>query len=129
MMQEKGLSNYELHYFAQDQDKQKGHGSDYVSITNKYEDESLDFVLIDGIYRGACSNAALRLLRPGGILVLDDAHWYLPSDSRSQSARSRIDGPASPDWEVFQEATKDWRCFWTSDNCLRDTAIFIKACR
>jgi len=126
MLKEEGCTNCELLFFKQDQPKELGQGTEYVSVPNMFDRYSLDFALIDGIYRSACSNAVLDRIKPGGILVLDDAQWYLPSKSITQNARSLEEGPATEDWETFLERIAKWRCIWTSDNCLHDTAIFIR---
>jgi predicted O-methyltransferase YrrM len=127
IMDRKGLNNFELLFFEQDQPKEKGHGSKYLSVFERFTEESLDFIFIDGIYRGACASLAPKFIKPGGLIILDDAQWYLPSNSVSLFSRSHKDGPASDDWEGFLRSVCNWRCIWTSDKCLHDTAIFIKA--
>lgn len=49
----------------------------YVDVIHRYAYDYFDMVLIDGIARRACVHAAIRHVRPGGILVLDntDFHW------------------------------------------------------
>ncbi len=50
----------------------------YDNICNKFPDEYFDLILVDGRDRVRCVNASLRILKPGGILMLDDAQrsWY-----------------------------------------------------
>jgi predicted O-methyltransferase YrrM len=97
----------------------------YARTAERFADGSLDFILVDGIYRDACANASLSKLRDGGLLILDDAHRYLPSESTSPYARTAEQGPASPGWTRFLEAVRDWRFLWTS-NGVSDTVIFYK---
>jgi predicted O-methyltransferase YrrM len=97
----------------------------YARAAERFADGSLDFILVDGIYRDACANAALPKLRSGGLFILDDAHRYLPSESISPYARTFEQGAASPAWESFHHAVREWRSLWTS-NGVSDTVIFYK---
>jgi len=101
---------------------------------NNFQDNTLDFVLIDGGPRNVCSNVVVKKIKLGGILVLDDANRFLPSDSKSPTSRNKIDGPRvslseerEPGlrWDDFLVKVHDWRCIWTS-NGVKDTAIYIK---
>jgi predicted O-methyltransferase YrrM len=100
-------------------------GGGYTHAADRFAAKSLDFILVDGIYRDACANAALGKLRSGGLFILDDAHRYLPSESKSPYARSLEDGPATPAWVRFLAAVGSWRSQWTS-NGVSDTVIFYK---
>lgn len=44
----------------------------YDSVCDQFADESLDLVLVDGRGRVECATAALRLIKPGGILMVDN---------------------------------------------------------
>jgi hypothetical protein len=90
--------------------------------------QQFDFVLMDGLYRDECALAALTRLKPQGVLVLDNANWYLPSTSRSPNSRSPADGPASPQWARFEDGVCTWERIWTS-NGVTDTAIWVKPAR
>ncbi len=105
---------------------QPGGSSDtYVTAAANFPDNNLDFVLIDGIARDACANASIDKIRSGGLLIIDDAHRYLPSRSVSPYARTLSQGPANPGWALFLENVQSWRCLWTSKG-VSDTAIYIK---
>jgi predicted O-methyltransferase YrrM len=101
---------------------------DYVGVATTFEPESLGCVLIDGVpeLRDACALAAVPLVQRAGLLVIDNANWYLPSPSRAPSSRARSDGPASAQWTEFQRRVADWRVYWTS-NGVWDTAIWVRA--
>ena len=47
--------------------------SDYADIIKKYNDNSFDFILVDGRWRVTCIKNAIPKLRSGGILVLDNS--------------------------------------------------------
>jgi len=83
---------------------------------------SLDYVLVDAIYRGECALRATTALRLGGLLVVDNVERYLPSTTR---APERLTGAPSAVWLEFQHRVADWRSIWTS-NGVTDTAIWIK---
>lgn len=97
----------------------------YVNISEEFQKESLDFILVDGMCRSSCALRAIMLLKPGGILVVDNINWFLPSNSRSPASRTSATGPLSPRWELFQSKVKPWRHYWTS-NGVTDTAIWEK---
>ena len=46
----------------------------YVAVADEFTPGSLDLVVIDGMCRAECAQRAARLLRPGGIAVLDDTN-------------------------------------------------------
>jgi predicted O-methyltransferase YrrM len=98
---------------------------DYSSAANQINNGSLDFVLVDGIDRGKCAVSSLEKLKPGGILVIDDVHRYLPSESRAPLARKPGDGAVDEDWQEFLKRTMDWEYIWTS-NGVKDTVIYHK---
>jgi predicted O-methyltransferase YrrM len=100
---------------------------EYVGVTTTFELASLGCVLIDGVpeLRDACALAAVPLVQPGGLLVLDNANWYLPSASRAPGSQTHPGGPASPAWAEFQDLVAGWRAYWTS-NGVWDTAIWVR---
>jgi predicted O-methyltransferase YrrM len=99
--------------------------SEYVTVVRQFEKEQLDFVLVDGVYRSACANSVIDYIRDGGLLIIDDSHRYLPSNSKSPGARSYNQGPVSKEWEKFYDMVFCWRFIWTS-NGVSDTAFYFK---
>ncbi len=97
----------------------------YVDVVDSMDDNVLDFVLVDGIDRAACAVRSLDKLKPGGILVVDDVHRYLPSRSRAPLARKPEAGPIDVAWQDFMVRTIDWEYIWTS-NGVKDTVIYYK---
>jgi hypothetical protein len=100
----------------------------YVGICDSIASESLDFVLVDGaLARDACCHRSIGLLKPGALLILDNANWYIPCNSHSPGTRhpgdnSRFDATS---WDCFLERVALWRRIWTTDGCA-DTAFWIK---
>ena len=98
--------------------------SDYVKVLNRFEGSSLDLVLVDGIYRSDCAVLGAPKVKPGGMIVLDNANRYLPNDdTTSPDSRRESDGPANSRWAEFLRLVEDWRLIWTSSG-VTDTAIF-----
>ncbi len=122
------LQNVDYLLVKKDVEDEEGQDSAYVRTTDKLSKNSFDFTLIDGAYRDSCALVSLELLRPGGILIIDDAHWFLPSNSTSPKARTRAQGPASTKWEQFTNAVVSWRCIRTTDG-IHDTLLYLKPCQ
>lgn len=97
------------------------HREAYVNA-HEITDASLDFVLVDGEYRDHCTQRAIRLLRSGGILIIDNAELYLPSDTRSPW---RVPQPATLLWRHLVDELAGWQRIWTT-NGVWDTAMWIK---
>ena len=104
-----------------------GYGEDpsYPQVVDEMLDSSLDFALVDGIYRDYCAVDVVDKIKPGGVLIIDNVNHYLPSDSFAPNSRSYKQGPISGLWGKFLEIIKDWRCIWTS-NGVSDTAFYYK---
>lgn len=99
----------------------------YVMVAAELEAESLDFCLIDGDLRGACAEAALAKIKPGGCLIVDNVERYIPRERKTSSpnARSMADGYGSDTWQRVHGHLQEWRCIWTS-NGVTDTALWVK---
>jgi len=97
----------------------------YVEVATSFEPESLDFILVDGILRDRCAQAALPILKSGGCLVIDDAHRYLPSDASTPHARTFAQGPASETWDAVWQTIQHWPTTWAL-NGVSDTFLFTK---
>lgn len=98
--------------------------SDYVRVVDILGPGSIDFGLVDGMYRSACALAVLPKLRSGALLIVDNVNWFLPSSSRAPSSRAPTDAPLSPTWAEFAEAIEGWELRWTQ-NGVADTAIWV----
>ena len=119
------IENVTYLFFETEEQKDLNYNCEYIRIIDKFPNNSLDFVRVDGIYRDLCAYSSVDKICPGGLLILDDAHRYLPSNSIAPYAIPINGEPASLIWKDFQKLVKNWRCIWTSDG-VHDTAIFIK---
>jgi len=117
-----GLNNLELELI------QDGHGlpyaSPYVNAVYKLPD-CFDLIVVDGIHRSHCALAALGKVKPCGMILVDNANWYLPSSSRAPASRNAEQGPVSLEWAEFQHQVSGWPVLWTS-NGVADTGIWFR---
>lgn len=127
MLAQKKVTNisYEFHK-TEHLTEDMAESSSYVQEISKLNDQSLDYVLVDGWARDSCGIACITKLKPGGILVLDNANWYLPPPIvKAPASRTMQDGPLNERWARFMNDTYSWRKIWTSD-FVTDTLIMFK---
>ena len=104
---------------------EKEHESAYYGAADEFVDGYFDFILIDGFARDLCSLKSISKLKEGGLFVIDNVNWFLPSDSISPNSISLNSKCGNANWEKVFGIIKDWEKKWTS-NGVTDTAIFIK---
>ena len=121
----KKLGNVDYRYLAGDLADAPAMECAIRAITDSFKAEHFDFVLVDGVYRDICAKEALRLIRPGGMLIIDNVNRHLPSNSVSPQSRSLAMGPEGATWASIAATLGSWRCFWTSSG-VTDTAIYFK---
>lgn len=99
----------------------------YVAIAEDLAGASLDFALVDGDLRDHCAAVAMRLLKSGGVLIIDNVEHYLPRrvPTRSPGSRSMSNGYATPLWGQIGGELSSWRSIWTTDG-VSDTALWVK---
>ena len=124
-LKNKHIENVTYLFFETEELKDIDYNYEYVKIVDRFPNNSLDFVAVDGIYRDYCAYSAVDKIRPGGLLILDNANCYLSSNSIAPNSIPINGESASLVWKDFKELVKNWRCIWTS-NGVYDTAIFIK---
>lgn len=110
-------------------DRFTGDGSSckYVEAIEAYPDGSFDMILVDGIYRAQCAAGALRKVKAGGLLILDDAHRYIPNfvGERYLSVIERRTEPLDSSWATVLESLASWRSIPLT-NGLSDTRMWVK---
>lgn len=100
---------------------------EYIHAISSVNDGALDFVLVDGVsvLRDRCALAAIPKIRDGGVLVVDDIHRYLPSDSRAPLALPPGPDPLTQEWGVAMRDLALWdKRIFTSG--VTDTAVWVK---
>jgi len=99
--------------------------SDYYKVIEEFEDNSLDFVLIDGKHRGILALTALHKVKIGGLIIIDNINRYLPYQTYSPHSINNDLEKMEKEWTLFNIELHLLREIWTS-NGVTDTAIFIK---
>lgn len=123
-LREGGFGHVDYRLFERSEEREDA-DQDYVRFVAGLEPESLDFALIDGVYRDQCARHAIRKLRHGGMLAIDNVNWFLPSDSKSPNSRRPGQAAPSAVWAEVEEELRRWRRIWTSSG-VTDTALFVK---
>jgi predicted O-methyltransferase YrrM len=122
----RGITHVDYRYHPRDKPDTPGDRSAYAQVAYFLSDESIDFALVDGLYRDDVTLFLVPKIKPGGMLIIDDVHRYLPSRSMSPLSLRPPAAPATARWEQVAEALAGWRRIWTSSG-VSDTAIFLKA--
>jgi predicted O-methyltransferase YrrM len=124
---DKGIENVEL-LFAALEAKGKG-WPEYICLAAEQPKASFDFVLIDGRLRDQCAEIALQLIRPGGVLIIDDAARYIRHPYCCPQSVIAQNGPPSQLWaKVARELeTLGTQSIWTSDGVTATVFYFIPA--
>lgn len=118
------ITNVDYH-FAPLEELGDGGVHPYVELGGRGKPGSLDFALVDGKLRDHCTQVAMGRLRPGGLLVIDNAEQFIPHASHSPSALQRTHAETSALWDELARELSRWRCTWTS-NGVCDTALYVK---
>ncbi len=98
-------------------------GEAYVSVIDLVDDQMLDIVLVDGIHRDECAQRCLSKLRPGGLLIVDNADWFVPTTSRSPRVHKLMQ--RSDGWQRFETGVEGWRRIDTT-NGVWDTVFWVR---
>ncbi|MBA1146046.1 class I SAM-dependent methyltransferase [Ectothiorhodospiraceae bacterium WFHF3C12] len=120
LVEEAGRSNVELHLCPSPPTV-----DGYVAPLAEHADESFDLVLVDGLYRAECAELAIRKLRAGGLLVIDNVERFFPCDSSSPEAIGNSENSIPADWRALWAELRQWRRYWVS-NGVTHTAVFWK---
>lgn len=122
MVERAGLENITLHLLAMTHHSSPADA--YALALANIPHQSKDVVLNDGLCRAAVSLNAIRILRPAGLLIIDDVERYLPSNSRSPNAALAASREDDAIWREFESKTTAWRKLWFSSG-VSDTAFFF----
>jgi hypothetical protein len=124
-IQQAGLSNVKLvlHETAHLNEEDAEH-ADYVQAICSFPDESFDYILVDSWARDWCALAAVWKVKTGGILILNNANWYIPPP-RANLPRPVLQQPANKRWEAFHQQIADWRKIWTTNGVMH-TLLMVK---
>lgn len=106
-----------------------GVDKDYVRPLLKIDDDSLDYCFVDGLFRDECILMAIKKIKSGGILIVDNVDNYFPKNKYSISVRYKRDNfsktVSKKKMGRIYLILSNWRCIWTS-SAIQDTAMWIK---
>ncbi len=85
---------------------------EYLLAVKNMPPESVDMVIIDGKFRAQAALLSLPLLKPGGTLIIDDAHRFLPERNTGAPFPVHINQDI---WKLIDAQTRDWKTNWISD--------------
>ena len=124
-----GLSEkVDYRYMECDIDEREGPLSlPYADTILSFDDNHFDFVLVDGMARASCARNALAKIKPGGLLIIDNANRYFPSVRMGKftTVHEQRSSLLSPVWEEVSRPLHGWRAIHTSDG-ICDTRMWQK---
>jgi hypothetical protein len=99
----------------------------YADASHGLADSSLDFALVDGTIRATCMKAVIAKIKPGGLLILDNANRFIPNkdSGRHITIHEPRSEPRSQVWAEIINQLRDWRWLNTTDG-IWDTRFWIK---
>lgn len=100
----------------------------YAAAADMLDDNSVDFALVDGIaLRALCMEKAVNKLKPGGMLILDNAERYMPNKVLGEYtvAITPRDGYSECRWRSVADTLRSWRGILAT-NGVADTRMWIK---
>ena len=127
MLSDKGIDNVELLFAALEA---KGQGQpEYVRAAAELPKASLDFVLVDGRLRDQCTEVAMQLLKPSGMLIIDDAARYIQHPYCCPQSVVAQNGPPSQLWAKIAKELQALgaEVIWTSDGVTATVFYFMPA--
>ena len=98
--------------------------SEFINFIRQLEDKSLDIVLIDGAYREICANSILKKMKSNGLIIIDNANWFLYNPHTHSPNSLKNHGEMNVEWKDFYSKTIDYRKIWTTSG-VTDTLILI----
>ena len=127
LLRDKGIENVEL-LFAPLEAKDSTQ-PDYIRVAAELPKASLDFILIDGRLRDQCTELALQLIKPDGMLIIDDSARYIQHSYCCPQSVVAQNGPPSPLWAKIatELQTLGAQVIWTSDGVTATVFYFMPA--
>ena len=97
----------------------------YVDILKQVKDNSIDFALIDGKIRLTCIENVIKKIKPGGIIILDNAECYFFSKTFNKILYKPLPPLYNKErWDKILSKLDKWDSKYTS-NGVWSTTIWI----
>ena len=122
-LKEKKLNNVDYR-LRNDGNEADPENAEYCQIFSELKPGSIDIALVDGKHRAYTALKSIPLLKKGGILLIDNVNWFLPSNTHSPVSVKSEEG-ISDEWMEVYNIIKEYRSIWTS-NGVTDTAFYFK---
>ena len=124
---DKGADNVDLLYAPLE--AEEGGLPEYIRVAAELPKAGLDFVLVDGRLRDQCTEIALQLLKPGGMLIIDDAARYIQHPYCCPQSPHAQNGPPSIVWAKIASELQALgaEAIWTSDSVTATVFYIIPA--
>lgn len=94
------------------------------SFINSLSENSIDVAFIDGHYRDICANSILCKMKPGGLIIIDDANAFLVNPGTFSPNSLRSYGQMTDKWRTFHQAINSRRIIWTTDGVTDLVIVF-----
>src|SRR5690606_11835599 len=99
--------------------------SEYLAVLESLNNQTIDFIVNDGKIRGIVAIKSIDKLKPGGLMIVDNAERYLPNKLSLPESIRRDPVKISTEWHSFMNQTTSWRKIWTT-NGVSSTLIIFK---
>jgi predicted O-methyltransferase YrrM len=125
MLSDKDIENVELLYAPLEAKSESQ--PNYIRAAAELPKASLDFVLVDGRLRDQCTELAMDLIKPGGMLIIDDAARYIQNSYCCPQSVMAQNGPPTPLWSKIAAELQalETEAIWTSDGVTATVFYFI----
>lgn len=97
----------------------------YLDIFTELEKASIDFILNDGKFRIEVAELGWDKLKPGGLMIIDNAERYLSNDFSLAEGIDNNPLSMKKEWASFYDKTKNIRKIWLTDG-ISSTLILFK---
>ncbi len=127
---DEGIENVELLYAPLE--SKDGAKPPYISVAAESTEggkASLDFILVDGRLRDQCTEIAMQLIKPGGMLIIDDAARYIQHPYCCPQSVAAQNGSPSQLWAKIETELEALgaEVIWTSDGVTATVFYFMPA--
>lgn len=122
-LQESGVDN--ISYLFKSSEIDSTGKTAYIDAIDNLDNNSVDFIVVDGKLRDVLALKAIDKLAPGGYLLLDDAERYIPLETHAPYSYLKKQKDQLIPWKEFSSRTKEWKQLHFSSG-VSDTVILIK---
>jgi predicted O-methyltransferase YrrM len=97
---------------------------EFRNLISIFDYNSIDISLIDGAYRELCANLLIDKMKSGGVMIIDNANWFLFNPNTFSPNSLKDHSEMSDDWNIFYKKTLSNKRIWTTSG-ITDTLIIF----